>query len=117
MTTPTFPLSYGPIFPVEIDKEPRNNVSTYGDGYEQISGDGINTIKPSTEVVWEGLTQAEAQSVDTFLTGLAGAGTFMWKYPGDAAATRWRCTKWKPRFIGPANYGITASFVRSFNPQ
>ncbi len=111
-----FPLSYGPVFPVEVEKKPRNNVSAYGDGYEQRSGDGINIIKPETEVVWTSLTKAEMDTVDAFLTARAGQEGFLWTYPGDSAATKWVCDKWKPRFIGPGNYGINASFRRDFNP-
>jgi phage-related protein len=117
MAAPDFPLPYGPIFPVEIAKEPRLNISNYGDGYEQVSGDGINTLKPSTEVVWDALTQAEANLADSFMEGLGGAKTFMWQYPGDAVKTRWTCRKWKKSFHGPNNYGFSGTFIRSFNPD
>lgn len=113
---PNLPISYGPVFPVEQDKEPRLNISSYGDGYEQASGDGINILRPSTDVAWEGLTKTERDTLDTFLTGRGGALPFMWRYPGDTVDTKWVCRKWKPRFIGPGNYGLSGTFLRSFTP-
>lgn len=116
MAAPNFPLSYGPIFPVERTTQPRINVSTFGDGYIERSGDGINTQQPETDVVWEGLTQVEMQSTLAFFSAQGGIAPFMWTYPGDTVPTQWVCDKWVDRFIGPGNYGINAHFQRDFNP-
>lgn len=116
MAYETLPIAYGPVFPVEAEKEPRLNISSYGDGYEQVSGDGINIIRPVTEVSWEGLTKDERDKLDAFLTKCAGQIPFMWTYPGDAGPTKWVCRKWKPRFIQAGNYGLSGTFTRSFNP-
>lgn len=111
-----FPLPYGPIYPVQKDVEPRVNVTTFGDGYKERSGDGINIIPPTTDVVWQGLTEDEATLVDNFLTDRAAQEGFMWTFPGDGTALKWIATKWSKVTLGPGNWGINAHFERDFNP-
>lgn len=110
-------LGYGPAFPVARKKEPRNLVSTYGDGYEQRSGDGINTIKAETPVRWGGLTKEEVQQADDFLTACEGRKGFYWTFPGDPGPLKYVCKTWETSLDAAGDsWSLVGTFVRDFNP-
>lgn len=110
-------LGFGPAYPVTRKKEPRNLISTYGDGYEQRSGDGINTLKAEIPVKWAGLTEDEVKLADNFLTALEGRSGFFWTYPGDAGPLKYVCKTWETSLDAAGeNWSLSGTFSRDFNP-
>lgn len=72
----------------------RETINEFGDGYEQSVVDGINAVYfESLELSWPVLTYAEEAELRAFFTAQAGK-TFLWKYPGETTARKWRCSSW-----------------------
>lgn len=78
---------------VDRDVELRVLKNEFGDGYEQVVPDGINTVRESLSVKWSGLTSSEAESIESFFTSQAAA-SFTWTPPNRSAQKLWRCTEW-----------------------
>lgn len=66
----------------------------FGDGYEQVAGDGLNVKEYSINLNWAALSKADADSIATFLDGRAGSEAFDYTIPGDSTAKKFRCDSW-----------------------
>lgn len=93
--------------------EPRVKVISFGDGYEQRVGDGINKDAEVWELSWTGKTQAEIQAIDTFLKGEAGVTWFYWTTP-EGVQKKFVCKRWSVRYFNSANADLTATFKQDF---
>ena len=88
-----------------------------GDGYEQVSRDGLNSVRRSYRATWEGITVADAERVRSFLAEHAGVTPFNFTVPGEAAATQWRCERWSgPAWRSATRRDMSAEFVEDFSP-
>jgi phage-related protein len=64
----------------------------FGDGYEQVTADGLNSFRDSVTMVWNALTVDEADQVETFWRSV-GKATAFWFTPADKEApSKWRFT-------------------------
>ncbi len=88
----------------------------FGDGYNQRTPDGINNIVATWQVQWDNLLDSDANSIDSFLIGKAGATAFLWTPPGESSALKWVCASWSraPRdFVGRST--MQATFEQVFD--
>ena len=92
--------------------EMRVNYVSFGNGYSQRSGDGINPGVVDWDVVIPDLNLTTAAAIDTFLTTHAGVLAFDWQPPG-GTMKKWTCKSWsfKP---GP---GALQSFSGKFHKE
>lgn len=63
------------------NEEPRVLISVFGDGYQQRVGDGININKQIWDLNFVGLTDAQADSIESFLLAANGISNFDWTTP------------------------------------
>ena len=92
------------------DKTPRLRVAAFGEGYEQASPDGVNSIMPHWSLSFSGRSFAEIRSIDAFLEAQGGYVTFDWIPPGESVTKKFRCKTWKP--VWNSNHAsLTATFA------
>lgn len=105
-------FTFTPAYSAQQTKKPRVRKSAFGDGYEQRSADGINTIKR----VWSlRFTKASADiaEVDAFLSSMGGVTSFDWT-PPTGTAGKWLCEEWSEGLDGFNKNIITATFIEVF---
>jgi len=95
-----------------INKKPRVLTVSFGDGYEQRVGDGINTINTDWNLTFKG-TLAEIQEIDAFLTSKAGVTSFTWT-PFGFSEIKVVCDDWSQPVISANTSTITTKFRRVF---
>lgn len=86
-----------------------------GDGYQQITADGINTIRDTWTLQWDGLPTADMTTLISFFKSQLGYLAFQWQAPGDTYPVLWRCAKWGRNPTGPQTWTVTATFTQSFD--
>lgn len=104
-------FSYNPDWGSAPSMTPRRLTATFGDGYEQRAGAGLNQLLPSWSLNFTKRTQTEATAIYTwFKTNQAHLTAFDWTAP-DGTVGKWVADEFIPPF--PASYGqwsITAKF-------
>lgn len=113
MALPTFnpPVRPGPGFPVKPELS-LNQVS-FGDGYTLASPNGLNHIRQTVTLSWEGLTQAQKTAIETFLFARGGYKPFLYKPYGFSQALRWICAEWSGSHGAP--FTFTATLKQDFS--
>jgi len=84
----TFP-DHSPDLESTYDRQELLNRAEFGDGYSQVSGDGIRPYKDGWNLKFSGRTWAVIEEIKDFLDGLSGA-SFDWQSPLSASATKWK---------------------------
>ncbi|NDV20822.1 phage tail protein [Pseudodesulfovibrio sp. JC047] len=113
-------------FPTNVPKPSANmprkraarvNSLTYGDGYSQRSGDGLNSVADSISLAWPSLPKEKAAIIDDFLTERAGEKAFYWTAPRAATPQKWTCATWERTPIKNKTGWdrITATFTEAFD--
>lgn len=87
----------------------------FGDGYSQSSPKGLNHIRSTVELNWEGLVYNEMHLIRTFFEDRAGYKSFYFQPAGYAAAVKWLCKEWN--FGSGAPYTFTAKLEQSFTNE
>jgi phage-related protein len=85
---------WAPTWPVQVNREPRLHVAKFGDGYEQRTLDGINSMSTTWSLKWDMRPRAIAQAMDAYLVGLAGAA-FNFLDPQTETVVKVFCDKWQ----------------------
>ena len=107
-------------FTWQIDGQPSGDVSLrvrtakFGDGYEQVSRDGINNKVQTWPVMFTG-QKARIQQITDFLDARGGAEAFYWTPPLGAQGL-YRVTTYKPSHAGGDVYRLSATFQQTFQP-
>ena len=57
--------------------------ASFGDNYVQIAKDGINNKKVIWTVQWDMILDTDADTIEAFMDGLGGSGTFTYTMPTD----------------------------------
>ena len=118
MALATFPMDgvFGPIAgSAERGSQCRVLRAEFGDGYSQRAADGINSVRDTYAVSWEGLSRTDANTIDTFLRTHGGHTAFKWTPPGASASRNWLCSEWRVRHSSATLDAITATFVEDFS--
>jgi len=94
---------------------------TFGDGYKHRATRGLNPARPSWSLGFPFTSVAELEQRDSFLKSYAATG--FWFTPPDGTAEvfvtadEWAATITDRSGKGEMVGTLTATFVRSFNPQ
>ena len=69
--------------PSKIDRNPtwRTLTTTFGDGYEQFSPDGINTKVTEYDLTWSILNPQDHNTLEIFLDNQTPTRAFLWTDP------------------------------------
>jgi phage-related protein len=91
--------------------DPRTLETSYGNGYEQRSADGLNANLQKWNVLWENRSLTELGTVNTFFKSKGGYIAFTWTPlpPFDGTELRVKCKHWDWTYAGGQVVGITAT--------
>lgn len=112
----TFP-AITPTYGAEKRSAPKRRVVRFGDGYEQRLTYGLNQNPKEWSLTWNNITEANADTIETFLDARAAdAAAFDWTPPGEAAAYKWICDSWSKSIPYTGRAIINATFRQVFEP-
>ncbi len=86
-----------------------------GDGYDQRSGDGIQTVKEEWNVEFVALDQTSANTLVAFFANLEGYQKFEWTPFRQSVAKKFICVEWSESFMGRSLTTVSASFTQVFD--
>jgi phage-related protein len=115
MALPTFNPSVAPSPGTTRKPEISLNKSQFGDGYTQASPKGINHIRMTMELKWEGLTPAQVAELEAFFVERAGYKSFKYRHFSETVTRKWTCGEWSASFAAPCTF--SASIREDFSLQ
>jgi len=92
-----------PSFGAREQRKPRVRSSRFGDGYEQRAADGINVDAQVWSLRFQGLTEAQADTIEAF----------DWT-PQGGAQGKYLCREWSRSYETLNGQAIAASFEQVF---
>lgn len=105
-------FTWSPRLNANADTTFRVRTAQYGDGYSQVSADGINPKKDNWDLNFVG-TEAYITAIKGFLDRHAGSKSFRWKPPLSPLGL-FRCKTYKPTATGGNNYSLSATFEQAY---
>lgn len=112
MATPLF------NFPVEANNTGSNEyiirTAQFGDGYAQVSGEGINSSKESWAITFSGQID-KVQEVISFLDERKGYKSFAWRNPLGKLGL-YRAARWETLPYSRDVFRLTTTFEQAFAP-
>lgn len=104
-------------FPARVnaagDTRFRIRKAQFGDGYTQVSGDGINPVIRSWDLTFIGKYDYITPII-VFLETHQGVKSFQWTPPTNVPGL-YRCEGYKSVAMGGENYTLTATFTEAFH--
>lgn len=86
----------------------------FGDGYEQVSGDGINARSQKWSLNFTG-TEDYILPIRDFIDNHGGIRAFQWRPPLEQLGL-YRCEDPKLTPLGGNNYSLSLTFTQAFKP-
>jgi phage-related protein len=112
----TFP-AITPAYGAQKTSEPTVRTTRFADGYEQRIRFGLHQNPKRWSLTWQNITEANADTIETFLDARADDGaSFDWTPPGEATAYKWVCDQWDKTIPYTGRATITATFRQVFEP-
>jgi phage-related protein len=103
-----------PSYNLSSDFQPKIKSTKFGDGYEQISPDGINSNLLIFNLEFNNRNLDETTAILHFLFMRNGSESFVWVTPPPVAnQLRFKCKQWNYKENFYNNYSITAQFLQS----
>ena len=109
----TFP-SIAPTYGAQKTSQPKVTAVQYGDGYEMRAVFGLNQNPKSWALTWE-ISEANADTIETFLDARAGQESFDWTPPRGTAG-KYVCEEWQTTLSNCNNNQIRATFREVYEP-
>lgn len=92
MASPTFAPPTPPQLGTSRQTDQAVLTADFADGYEQVTEDGLNSIRDTIPMTWNALTVDDAELVEVFWRSVGKAKAF-WFTPADKlVASKWRFT-------------------------
>ena len=110
----TFP-SIAPTYGAQKTSQPKVTKVQYGDGYEMRAVFGLNQNPKSWSLTWE-ISEADADTIETFLDARAGQESFDWTAPGEASSAKFVCAEWNKSIPYLNRATVQATFTQVFEP-
>jgi phage-related protein len=105
-------FNYSPVNGPTATIDAKTLEASFGDGYEQRVGDGINTMREVWNLTFTG-SRAYVEEIYTFLKSKAGVTSFTWTPPG-GTEIKVTCKSWSKPIISKFNASINATFKQVF---
>lgn len=86
----------------------------FGDGYTQVSSNGLNTRSQSWDLTFTG-GEAYISEIKDFLDKHGGVHAFQWKPPLEPVGL-YRCDTYTPTALGAGLFNLAATFEQAFKP-
>lgn len=107
----TFSPASAPDVGLSASTKQRTLESTFGDGYKQRAGDGINTKEKKYNLTWNNMPNADVDAIITFLDGQGGYIAFNYTLPGESSSQKFICKEYGENWINSGNEkGCSAVF-------
>ncbi len=87
----------------------------FGDGYTQASPRGLNHIQRVATLRWDGLTEAQYNTIEDFFVTQGGYRPFWYQPRGFATALKWVCKEWDGSDNSP--WRFTAKLEQHFTTE
>ena len=85
----------------------------FGSGYQQVGSLGINQ-NPKAFTLSYNLSEAESDTVETFLDARGGIEKFIFTPPGESSSIKVRCSAWNKTMTTKGRVQLTTTFVQVF---
>ncbi|MFL6864110.1 MAG: phage tail protein [Allosphingosinicella sp.] len=92
----TLELSFG----TDMSQEYQVDRLSYGDGYSQRARPGLNTTPQRWRLVWNKISDADAETLRLFFEGLAGVDLVEWTPYAQATELKWTANGWSAKPSG-----------------
>jgi len=109
-------FTWTPGYAAELSETPNILMANFGDGYQQISPDGINPTAQVWNLTFSGKTDVDANAIISFFRAHAGAVTFDWTPPRSPVQIQAICQQWRRQIVAPNASHIMAVFMQVFTP-
>jgi phage-related protein len=96
---------------------PKILTASFGNGYSQEAGDGLNGDPAEVKGVWNVLTWAEGQTIMDFFKSKKGYIPFKFTLPGETKARVWKCKQWSRTWNTHMTVDISATLTEAFDPE
>lgn len=116
MALKTFRPPVGPSPGTNFKPQVKLLEAEFGDGYSQPTPDGINHIRETVELKWDGLAECEMHAINDFFKERKGSDAFYYKPAGFSKPLKWTCKEWT-RDLSDGVWRMSATFVESFTAQ
>lgn len=87
----------------------------FGDGYTQAMPRGLNHIRRTVSLRWDGLTEFQMAELISFFEGQGGYRPFWYQPRGFVAALKWTCREWS--FSDSAPWRGEAELMECFTTE
>ncbi len=87
----------------------------FGDGYTQVTPDGMNHVRQKLTLSWEDLTPDEAKQITGFLKAQGGYTPFYYTPSDDTTQKKWTCEEYSDKRGTSGFRTVSATFIQSFN--
>lgn len=112
-TFPAITASYG----AEKRSTPAVRTVQFGDGYQQRLTYGLNQNPKEWSLTWNNISEANADTIETFLDARAAdSASFDWTPPDEVTAYKWICPSWSKSITYAGRATISATFQQVFEP-
>ena len=112
----TFP-AITPAYGANKSSAPKVRKTQFGDGYDQRITFGLNQNPKTWDLTWQNITEANSDTIETFLDARAADGaSFDWTPPDESTAYKWVCEAWQKTISYTGRATITATFRQVFEP-
>ena len=116
MALDLFPLGMVEYIVGGIDIQPKRRVLTakFGNSYEQVAEDGLNTDESIYTVTWEGVSIEEAEIIFRFLSPKLMVIPFLIDLPGVGQRVQVKCTDLKKLYTSDFVNTVSATLQRDY---
>jgi len=112
----TFP-SIDPDYGAQKASAPNVRTVRFGDGYEKRLTYGLNQNPKVWTLSFVNLTEADSDTIETFLDARAADnGAFDWSPPDESDTYKWVCDEWTKSIPFANRATIQATFRQVFEP-
>ena len=88
----------------------------FSDGYEARLTFGLNQNPKVWTLSFVNLTEADSDTIETFLEARGGAEHFDWSPPDETDTYKWICQQWSKEMTSAGLNQLTATFQQVIEP-
>lgn len=115
MAAPTLPDIAPDVSSPGQETSFRLRTAEFGDGYKQVSGQGINTKIDKWTLSWDSIPDTDAETLINFFNALEGSLPFLWQPPkGYTSPVLWSCVGYSRSSLRAFTSSVSAVFTRWF---
>lgn len=115
MPLQTFNPPLAPVVGSSVRNELKLRRTEFGDGYTQITRDGMNHHRVTPSLRWELLDPEQLVAIDDFLKHHGGDTPFYYTLPGQMTPTKFTCEEWTWSGMSAGYASLDATFKQSFD--